>query len=162
MVFLILVLLGTQHNEFTRLLQKIEELIDCGMIKEQVIVQAGFTKYKSEKMKIFDMISKEELEKYMEKANLVITHGGVGSIMMALKNHKKVIAIPRLHEYNEHVNNHQMQIVQKFNEKKYLIGIQNVEDLGEAIKNIEQFEPEEYKGNNQKIINIIENFIDNI
>ncbi len=43
---MILVLLGTQHNEFTRLLQEVESCIDNQIIKEQVIVQAGFTKYK--------------------------------------------------------------------------------------------------------------------
>lgn len=159
---MILVLLGTQHNEFTRLLQKIEDCINEGIINEKVIVQAGFTKYKTEKMEIFDMISKETISKLIDDANIIITHGGVGSIVMALKKKKKVIAVPRLHEFNEHVNNHQRQIINVFNEKKYIIGIQNVEDLPEALKKIPEFVPEEYKGNNKNIINTIENFIDNI
>ena len=159
---MILVLLGTQHNEFTRLLQEVENCIDNQIIKEQVIVQAGFTKYKSDKMEIFDMISKEELDKYMSKANLIITHGGVGSIIMALEKGKKVIAVPRLHEYGEHVNDHQRQIIKVFSEKNYLIGIQNVEDLPEAIKESETFEPNEYKNNNQKMLNIIEDFIEKV
>lgn len=159
---MILVLLGTQHNEFVRLLQKIEDLIDSGLIKEEVIVQAGYTKYKTEKMKIFDMISKEMLEEYINKANIVITHGGIGSIIMALKKNKKVIAVPRLHEFNEHVNDHQRQIVSIFNEKKYLIGIQNVDDLQETLRSIESFEPNKYERNNKKMLDIIENFIDNI
>lgn len=158
---MILVLLGTQHNEFTRLLQKVEECIDNGFINEKVVVQAGFTKYQTDKMEIFDMISKEVLENLIDEANVIITHGGVGSIIMALKKHKKVIAVPRLHEFNEHVNDHQRQIINVFNEKKYLLGIQNVEDLPEALKQIDNFEPEEYKGNNQNIIKIIEDFIDN-
>ena len=159
---MILVLLGTQHNEFTRLIQEVENCINNKIIKEQVIVQAGFTKYKSDKMEIFDMISKEELDKYMSKANLIITHGGVGSIIMALEKGKKVIAVPRLHEYGEHVNNHQKQIIKVFSEKKYLIGIQNVDELPKALKEIEKFKPEKYKSDNKKILNIIENFIDNI
>ena len=159
---MILVLLGTQHNEFTRLIQEVENCINNKIIKEQVIVQAGFTKYKSNKMEIFDMISKEELDKYMSKANLIITHGGVGSIIMALEKGKKVIAVPRLHEYGEHVNDHQRQIIKVFSEKNYLIGIQNVEDLPEAIKESENFETKEYKNNNQKMIKIIEDFIEKV
>ena len=108
------------------------------------------------------MISKEELEKYVEEADLIITHGGVGSIIMALNKNKKVIAVPRLHEYNEHVNDHQRQIVKVFNEKKYIIGIQNVEDLSEALKQIKDFKPQKYQSNNTKMISIIGNFIDNI
>ncbi len=159
---MILVLLGTQHNEFKRLLQQIEDCIDSGIIQERVVVQAGFTKYKTEKMKIFDMIEKEILENLIEEADIIITHGGVGSITMALRKHKKVIAVPRLHEFHEHVNDHQRQIVQDFNERKYLIGIQNVEDLPEALHRIKTFTPKEYQENNQELIKIIENFIDNI
>lgn len=159
---MILVLLGTQHNEFTRLLQKIEDCIDNGFINEKVIVQAGFTKYNTDKMEVFDMISKETLDSLIDEANLIITHGGVGSIIIALKKHKRVIAVPRLHEFNEHVNDHQRQIINVFNEKKYLIGIQNVEDLPEALNDIKNFIPEKYEGNNKKIIKIIEDFIENI
>ena len=160
--YMILVLLGTQHNEFKRLLEKIEECIDRGFIKEEVVVQAGFTKFHSDKMKIFDMISKEILENLVDDANVVITHGGAGSIIMALNKHKKVIAVPRLHEFNEHVNNHQRQIVNVFNEKEYLIGIQNVEDLPEALNEIKNFIPKKYKSENQKIIKLIEDFIEKV
>ena len=159
---MILVLLGTQHNEFTRLLQEIDECIKSKKIDEEVIVQAGFTKYESKKMRIFDMIPKLDLDEFVERADLVITHGGVGSIIMALNKNKKVIAVPRLHEYGEHVNDHQRQIIKVFSEKGYLIGIQNVEDMPEALKDIKTFVPKKYENNNHEMLNYIENFIANI
>ncbi len=159
---MILVLLGTQHNEFTRLLQEIDECIKSKKIDEEVIVQAGFTKYESKKMRIFDMIPKLDLDEFVERADLVITHGGVGSIIMALNKNKKVIAVPRLHEYGEHVNDHQRQIIKVFSEKGYLIGLQNVEDMPEALKDIKTFVPKKYENNNHEMLNYIENFIANI
>lgn len=159
---MILVLLGTQHNEFTRLLQEIDECIKSKKIDEEVIVQAGFTKYESKKMRIFDMIPKIDLDEFVERADLVITHGGVGSIIMALNKNKKVIAVPRLHEYGEHVNDHQRQIIKVFSEKGYLIGVQNVEDMPEALKDIKTFVPKKYENNNHEMLNYIENFIANI
>ena len=156
---MILVLLGTQHNEFTRLIQEVENCINNKIIKEQVIVQAGFTKYKSDKMEIFDMISKEELDKYMSKANLIITHGGVGSIIMALEKGKKVIAVPRLGKYNEHVNDHQVEIIESFNEKGYIIGLHDVSELGEALDKVKNFIPQKYVKNTGKILKIVEDFI---
>ena len=42
---MILVTLGTQDKTFVRLLEKINQLIDQGLIQDKVIVQAGFTKY---------------------------------------------------------------------------------------------------------------------
>ena len=74
---MILVMLGTQNNSFHRLLEKIEELIKNGVIKDNVIVQAGYTKFKSDDMQIFDLIPREKLEKYQNQADLIITHGGV-------------------------------------------------------------------------------------
>lgn len=159
---MILVLLGTQNNSFHRLLEEIDRLIDKKNIKEEVIVQAGYTKYESENMKIFDLIPKEELEKYQQKADLIITHGGVGSIISSIKKDKKVIAIPRKHEYEEHVNNHQEEIVQLFNKKGYILGISDVGELEKAIIELEKFVPKKYKQNNEKMLNIINEFIEKI
>lgn len=74
---MILVLLGTQNNSFHRLLEEIDKLIQKGTIKEEVIVQAGYTKYQSDNMKILDFMDKDKLEEMERKANLIISHGGV-------------------------------------------------------------------------------------
>ena len=150
---MILVLLGTQNNSFHRLLEEIEKNIKDGTIKEEVIVQAGYTKFQSYKMRIVDLISKEQLEQFQDEANLIITHGGVGS---------KVIAVPRMHEYGEHVNNKKKEIVKDFNDKGYLIGIDKVEDLKQALIKVRDFEPKKYQPNNEKMLKIIEEFIDKI
>ncbi len=159
---MILVLLGTQNNSFHRLLEEIHRLLQKEEIKDEVIVQAGYTKYQSEneKMKIFDFIEKQELEELQKKADLIITHGGVGSILQSITKDKKVIAIPRLHQYQEHVNDHQKEIVELFNEKGYIIGIQGVEELQGAMKQVEKFRPKKYQKNNEKMLKIIEDFIE--
>ena len=159
---MILVLLGTQNNSFHRLLEQVEKGIKNGTINEEVIVQAGYTKYQSHKMRIIDLISKEQLEKFQDEANLIITHGGVGSIITSIRKNKKVIAVPRMHEYGEHVNNHQIDIVKTFDEQGYIIGIEKVEDLEQAIIKSKEFQPKEYKANNQKMLDIIEKFIEKI
>ena len=101
------------------------------------------------------------MKKLINKADLIITHGGVGSIITSIEQGKKVIAVPRLKEYNEHVNNHQLDIVKSFDEMGYIIGVTDVSQLGDALKKIEKFEPKKYIPNTGKIINIIQDFIDN-
>lgn len=157
---MILVLLGTQNNDFHRLLEEVEKNIENKVITEDVVVQAGYTKYESDRMKIVDLIPAEKLSKLQDKASLIISHGGVGSIISSIEKNKKVIAVPRKHEYGEHVNNHQIQIVKEFNEKGYIIGIENVEDLKYAIIKSKTFVPTKYVPNNSKMLKIIENFID--
>lgn len=160
---MILVLLGTQNNNFHRLLKEIEKNISIGNIKDEVIVQAGFTHFKSNKMRVFNMIPKEELEILVKKADLVITHAGVGSIEMSLEQGKKVIAVPRLKKYREHVNNHQIDIEKEFNKRGWIIGINDVSDLKEALLKVKNFTPKRYeKQKNDQLVNIIKTFIDKI
>lgn len=159
---MILVLLGTQNNSFHRLLEEIERLIQNKIIKEEVIVQAGYTKYVSKNMKILDFMAKEELEELQKKADLIITHGGVGSILLSITKNKKVIAVPRLHQYEEHVNNHQAEIVELFNQKGYIIGIHGVEELEDAIEKVKSFKPKKYEQNHDKMLRLIEDFIDKV
>ena len=59
---MILVTLGTNDKSFIRLIKKIESLIVEGRINEEVVVQAGYTKYKSDRMKIFDLIPADEFD----------------------------------------------------------------------------------------------------
>lgn len=154
-------MLGTQNNSFYRLLEEIDRLIEIGKINDEVIVQAGYTKYESQNMKIIDFASSEEIEKLEQKANCIITHGGVGSIIGSIEKGKKVIAVPRLKQYGEHVNDHQLDIIESFDKLGYIIGITDVSQLEEALQRVKWFEPKKYIQNTGNIIKIVENFIDN-
>mgnify|MGYP004608158943 CR=1 FL=1 len=156
---MILVTLGTQNNSFHRLLEEVQKNIDNGKIKEEVVVQSGYTKFKSPNMKILDEVPQDEFNKLIDRADLVITHGGVGSIITAITKEKKVIAVPRLRKYNEHVNDHQTEIIESFNEKGYIIGLHDVSELGEALDKIKDFKPNKYVKNTGKILRIVEEFI---
>ena len=158
---MILVTLGTQNNSFHRLLEEVQKNIDNGNIKEEVIVQKGYTKFDSKQMKLIKEIPQDEFNKLIDQANLVITHGGVGSIITAITKGKKVIAIPRLKKYNEHVNDHQIEIIDSFNEKGYIIGIHSVEELGKALEKTKNFKPQKYVKNTGNILKLVEDFIDN-
>lgn len=157
---MILVTLGTQDKKFVRLLEKIDQLINNGLIKDKVIVQAGFTKYNSENMEIFDLIPQDEFNDLMDKADIIITHGGVGNIISALEKNKKVIAVPRLAKYGEHINDHQTQIIAKFNALGYIIGLQDVDELDDAVKQIKKFKPKKFVHDNSKMLNLVSKLID--
>ncbi len=157
---MILVTLGTQDKTFVRLLERINQLIDQGLIKDKVIVQAGFTKYNSDNMEIFDLIPQDEFNSLMAQADLIITHGGVGNIISALEKNKKVIAVPRLSKYGEHINDHQTQIIAKFNDLGYIIGLQDVDELDKAMKEVKKFKPKKFVHDNSKMLNLVTELID--
>lgn len=157
---MIFVTLGTQDKSFKRLLENIDKQISLGNITDEVIIQAGYTDYNSDNMKIFKMIPMEEFDKYIKKCDILITHAGVGSIMSGLMNDKKVIAVPRLKRYNEHTNDHQLDIASSFSKEGYLL-TSNIDDLDEILKKVKTFKPKKFKSNNKNFVKVIEDFIDN-
>lgn len=159
---MILVTLGTQDKPFKRLLFAIQKEIDNGNIKDEVVVQAGCTKFESKQMKMFDLIPTDEFSKLVEKCDILITHGGVGSIITGLKNNKKVIGAARLKKFGEHTNDHQLQILENFDQEKYIIYLKDFDKLNEALKKAKNFKPRKYTSNTHGMIQLLENYIDNV
>ena len=159
---MILVTLGTQNNSFHRLLEEVQKNIDNGKIKEEVVVQSGYTKFNSPNMKILDEVPQDEFAKLVDKADVIITHGGVGSIITAITKGKKVIAVPRLGKYNEHVNDHQTQIVERFAKEKYILELKDFSKLGKMIEKSKSFKPKKIVSNTQNLIEHLEDYIDNL
>ena len=159
---MILVTLGTQDKKFTRLLEAIQKQIDNKKINEKVIVQAGCTSnFKSKDMEIFDLIPMNEFDEKIKECDILITHGGVGSIITGLKNNKIVIAAPRLKKYNEHVNDHQLQIVENFAKEGYILYLENFDNLDKLLIEAKKFKPKKFKSNTPNIIKLLERSIKN-
>lgn len=157
---MILVTLGTQDKSFKRLLIAIQKQIDNGNIKDRVVVQAGNTEFESKDMEILDLIPMEEFDKLISECDILITHGGVGSIITGIKNNKIVIAAPRLAEYKEATNNHQLQIIKNFTKEGYILGLEDFDKLDQVLIEAKKFKPKKYVSNTDKFINIIKEYID--
>ena len=65
---------------------------------------------------------------------MVITHGGTGVIIGAVKQGKKVIAVPRLASYGEHVDDHQVQLLREFDGMNLICACYDSEKLGDCIR----------------------------
>ncbi len=154
---MIFVTLGTQKQQFTRILEEIEK--SKVLNNEEIIVQAGHTKYESNKMKISTFYSMDEMKDYMKKADIVITHGGVGSIIDALNLRKKVLAVPRLSKYKEHINDHQLEICEKLSSEGYIEQLLEGESIDEKIEKLKDNNYKEYIPET-KYLEIIEKTID--
>lgn len=157
---MIFVCVGTREYPFNRLFEKLDKLLEEGFIKEEVFAQIGYSTYIPKNCKFAKFINQDDFNKYLEDSRLVITHGGTGSIVGALKKGKQVIGVTRLSKYGEHVDDHQKQIVTLFTKEHYIYGIEEIDELRDAIAffnqktiNIKKFEKESY------ILNIIDDYI---
>lgn len=157
---MILVILGTQDKDFSRLLQAVEKEIKKGHIQDRVVVQAGQTHYESSCMEIFDLLPAPEFDQLMDEADLIITHGGAGSILSAIKKGKKVIAAARLAKYGEHHNDHQKQIIGEFSKQGYILELKDFQKLDKIIEKSKAFRPKKFVSNTQHVVKLLENYID--
>jgi len=128
---LIFVVVGLHGQGFERLVKMMDYVALTS--DEEVIIQLGNTEYVPTYAKFFHFINNKAIEDLYKTANVVVTHGGVGAIMTALKNKKPVIVVPRLTEYQEHKNDHQLDIVNNFSKLGYVIVAHNSEELSNAL-----------------------------
>ena len=149
---MIFVTVGTQDKPFTRLLEAIDKAIEKREITDKVIVQAGHTKYTSNNMEILEYVPFDKFGEYIDNADVIITHGGVGSILSSVKKGKKVVAVARLAEYGEHTNNHQLQIIEKMSSQGYIIDGNNLDKIGQAILDAKNLQVKEYISNTENFI----------
>lgn len=118
---MIFVTVGTQPNGFLRCLKEVELLIEKYNITEEVVAQISNTDFETDKFKTVRFTGENEFKEYIKNASVVITHAGSGAIFNSIKASKKVIAMARLHDFNEMADNHQTELVKKLSEGGYII-----------------------------------------
>lgn len=156
---MIFVTVGTHTQSFNRLLEEVDRLVEKGEIKEKVVAQIGHSSYEPKNIEWFRFESFEKLNKLYKQSRIIIAHGGAGSILNGLSNNKPVIAVPRYEKYNEHVNDHQIDLVKKLEQKKKIIAVYDIKNLKAAI--LKANERKKLKTRN-RICEEIEMFLSNL
>lgn len=135
---MIFVTVGTHEQQFNRLIMEVDYLKERKLIQEEVFIQTGFSDYEPRYCQWKKFITNIEMNDYIEKARIVITHGGPSSFMSVLKIKKTPIVVPRLSKYEEHVNDHQSDFVKKVVDKyKNIIMVEDINNLLNVIENYE-------------------------
>jgi UDP-N-acetylglucosamine transferase subunit ALG13 len=136
---MIFVTVGTHEQPFNRLIKYIDQVVEKKIITDNVFIQTGYSDYHPKFCEYKPFIPYSQMEENVKKADIVITHGGPSSFIMPLQIGKIPIVVPRQKKYGEHVNDHQVDFARKVNEKYgNLIVIDNIDELGNTIKNYSQ------------------------
>lgn len=159
---MIFVTLGTQKFQFNRLLLMIDEMISKGTVHEHVFAQIGNSDYRPKNYEYSSFLDKKEFEKKVHGCDVLITHSGVATIMTGLRYQKKIIVVPRLSKYGEHVDNHQVQIAESFSERNYIAMYKEGDDLGKVVENVKKHNFNSYVSQRKQMVKIIQDYIDNM
>lgn len=163
---MIFVTVGTHEQPFNRLLKCIDKMVEDGKIKEKVIIQKGYTEYEPVHCESYKLIGYDEMQKYIEEARIVITHGGPASFIAPISIGKIPVVVPRRYKYNEHVNDHQLEFVRQIEKRmKNIIVAENEEEIIDSIVNYDKKIEELSKNltsNNKEFIKSFEDEVRNI
>ena len=159
---MIFITLGSQKFQFNRLLIAVDKVIDRNEIKDEVFAQIGYSDYKPRNYEYKKFLDHETFAEMEDRADIVLTHGGTGAIMGAVKKRKKVIAVPRLAQYGEHVDDHQLQVLREFENLGIILVCYDTDYLGKVFERIYSEEMRPYISNKRNIIESIDNFLKEI
>lgn len=156
---MIFVAVGTRKFQLNRLLSEIDALVEKGLIKEKVFAQTGYSDYRPKNYDYIDFMPKLEFDDRIRNCDLLITHGGVGIILTALKNEKPIIVFPRLSKYGEHIDDHQLEITEAFVELNYVLQVTNCNTLLKTINVAKKHIFNTYVSNRNSVIEYISGFL---
>ena len=163
---MIFVTVGTHEQPFNRLVQKIDELKRDGIIKEDVIIQTGFSTYEPQYCQWSKLLPYQQMIKNVKDARIVITHGGPASFIMPLQIGKIPIVVPRQHQFNEHVNDHQVEFAKNVAQRMgTIILVEDIDTLGDIIINYEERVTgmgHEMTSNNEKFNETLEKIVEKL
>ena len=159
---MIFVTVGTQKFQFNRLLQLVDDLVAHAIIEEEVFAQIGNSDYQPQHYKFQKFLNKTDFESMVEQCNILITHSGVATIIIGLKYEKKVIVVPRLEKFREHVDDHQVQIAQSFSKQNLVMMCGEKDNLGELINKVKGHKFAKYKSQRKLMIETIRDYLKNI
>ena len=135
---MIFVCVGSRDYQFNRLLKALDELVAEGKIKDEIVAQTGLSEYEPRNYTWYRYLDRDVFKDYQQKADLIISHGGTGALVGALKLGKQVIAVPRLAQYGEHIDDHQTQVCGALADEGYLRQVLDMQELGAVIEQCKQ------------------------
>lgn len=156
---MIFITLGSQKFQFNRLLKAVDNQIIERKIIDQIYAQTGASDYLPQNFPFQNYLDRDDYIEKINQSTIVVTHGGTGTIVGAVKKGKKVIAVPRLSKYGEHVDDHQIQIINEFAEMNLICECMDCNDLWKAIEEVKRTKYMTYRSNTKRIIENIENYI---
>jgi UDP-N-acetylglucosamine transferase subunit ALG13 len=119
---MILVTVGTERFPFNRLLQWVELLLQRQLIQEDVVVQYGACTFLPSGTTVYKILKEDAFRALIDKARVVVAHCGEGTVLLLDELQKPFILVPRSVRYQEHVDDHQVELALSLTEMGVPIG----------------------------------------
>lgn len=157
---MLFVTVGSQKFQFDRLLGAVDALVASGAVEGGAFAQTGASAYIPKSFPSEAFLDRERFGELMGGSDVVVTHGGTGAIIGAVKRGKKVVAVPRLARFGEHVDDHQVEIVRQFADMGLIEPCFDAKGLPEAYAKVLAGDYKAYRSNTEGFVKDLESYID--
>ncbi len=137
---MIFVTVGHQ-TPFDRLIEAID-LWAAAHPDVEIFAQIGEGSYEPRHVRYERWLSAERFEAVIGSASRIVSHAGIGTIMMALMADTPLLALPRRAAYGETRNDHQLGTARYFRERNLILVVDDEADLPAAIEQLADWQPE--------------------
>lgn len=156
---MIYVSVGTQRFQMNRLLKTLDKLVADGVIQEEILAQIGESDYEPKHYRFCRFMEPDAFEEAMRRADLLILHSGVATIVKALQMEKRVIVFPRLAKYGEHVDDHQLQIAKNFRRQGFVLVCTDEQKLADMIARARTYTFGKFSSNREHAVSLVRSML---
>jgi UDP-N-acetylglucosamine transferase subunit ALG13 len=144
---------------FNRLVQMVDEAVREKAIGGDLFAQVGIGGAMPSAFPSVESMEKKQFDEYFDRAEAIIAHAGMGTITMALDRRKPILVVPRLRQYREIVNDHQVHTARNYEEMGYVLAAYSKEELIRKWPQLKTFVPKERKASPEKVSGRIGEFL---
>lgn len=159
---MIFVTVGSQKFPFDRLVKKVDQMAGNHMITEEVCMQTGNSTYVPKNCRYQKFYDRDKFTEMVEKSDILITHGGVGIVVDAVKRGKKVIVVPRRANFGEHVDEHQLQLMEQFHARNLIYACMDIDDLPYVLRMVKKRKFGGYSSNTENFVASVDEFLQSL
>jgi UDP-N-acetylglucosamine transferase subunit ALG13 len=127
---MIFVTVGTNEAPFDRLLH----LVDSLGMPDDLIVQHGSSSVRPAARELVDFVPFDTLIEHVRAARAVVTHAGVGSVIVSLSQGKRPIVVARRQRHGEAVDDHQVDFARRFASAGLVTLVESSDELRRALE----------------------------
>ena len=153
---MIVVTVGSQKFPFDRLIRQVDRMAEDRTITGEVVVQTGHSGYVPRFCRGRAFYDREEFGALLERCDILITHGGAGTMVEAAKQGKRIVAVPRLARYGEHVDDHQLELTEQLHKMNLVYACRDTEDLPEALRAVRDQSPARFSSNTEAFLRALD------
>lgn len=156
---MIYVTLGTMFMPFDRLVNAMDRI--AASTDEEIIIQRGLSKIEPTHCTYFDFKGHDAVLEIQREARVIVAHAGIGATMDALAVRKPLLLVPRLKRYDEHMNDHQLEIAKAMEQRGWGRMILDVAALDGACA-IPPVPAESYTPAKAGLVNTLRGWVDQV